>query len=368
MQEWLEKNENELGKYKPRKAFSDLKVNSPRFNKSPIKKRADIILDKVKESENIPISSKTRKRSFKTALEVTKSQSLLDNYLHSTEKGSNIGNRRNAKEVRREFEYHEKPASHRKNEKDESGIVMDEDPIVIEDTQTQVLDKDREAWLAVLKASSKEGNTMSQDTTANNYPAIVESFSLKDLAFNVPASSNNEIKPTSAKVPFYKKSSFLTPMNTFNNQEISKRSSVDNKAKDVSITVESNTLVTTIKVSRCKEPMVANKVSTSIQTDPEEDISENQVLAVHHKKDSASKIDVIENKKHKLNESCSADVFNSQEVSTGIPNINKDSETNFAKENKSVMINDSDSDSQHEHSGLLVVTADVHQPRDSDFM
>ncbi|XP_011551062.3 uncharacterized protein LOC105382808 [Plutella xylostella] len=353
VQEWLDQHESELFECKPRKPFADLKVNSPKYKSTPIKKRSDLIMDKVENIENVS-SKKARKRShFKSALSAHKSQSLLDKYM-GTSKPSTSG-WKSVKRAKTEFDKYDKPqtynSSHKKH-KDESGICLDDETIVIEDSQSVIVDKDKLAWLAVLEANENE-SSYRESASRHFSPEACERecyVSVERMKTNNAPIANAktaiEVANKKQKVPFFMKSSLVQKHKVCDDKLHVAPEKY--KFKDVSITVESKSLITTITVSKCDSSKASDisMVSKLVQTD-DSGFNDGSVTSIDESKRFEKKA-----VNAKVDNSSSEDIFTAEPVEVA------------KQQNISSIVIDSSSDSEQEEASIIVVTADVHRSND----
>ncbi|KAI5638834.1 hypothetical protein NE865_08536 [Phthorimaea operculella] len=275
VQNWLDNNVSKSTRksyLKPRKPLNDLNVNSPSPLKRKVPRRADLILDKAinqpskENAERTP--KKKRKLGIKTALAKVESQSLLDRFLKPVDKSNDFT------KIKKGFDESPKASTTRllnKTDKDESGIVIDDDPIVIDDSQSQVVDKDKLAWLAVLEANERSPY-VSQTLRPEELTEIIK---------EAPTVAPQAV--TTYKVPFIKRSYLIERCDLCipSKSDIVKKKQVAGQSKDVSITIESTKFITTIKMSTVKDKPVFEKHSVPVQTEAcdlfiteEENISE----------------------------------------------------------------------------------------------
>ncbi|KAJ2942628.1 hypothetical protein O0L34_g2096 [Tuta absoluta] len=263
VQNWLENNVSKSPRRSnmnksPRKPFNDLNVNSPSTLKRRIPKRADLILDnainQLSKENAESTAKKKRKLGFKTALAKVESQSLLDRFLKPVDKANDFT------KIKKGFDESPKTSSTRilnKTDRDESGIVIDDDPIVIDDSQSQVVDKDKLAWLAVLEANERS-------------PYVSESLRPEEVTETIkaaPTVATNSISTN--KVPFIKRSYLIERCDNCKplKSDLVEKKKVAVHAKDVSITIENSKFITTIKMTTVKDTPVLEKHSVPVQTD-----------------------------------------------------------------------------------------------------
>lgn len=381
VQQWLDKNEKNIPDKKSRRPFAELNVNNQHqtlccknINKTPIKKRADIIIDKVHEN----VSKRTnRKRShYKTALTIVESQSCLDKYLKPVEQQDPFTPY--TKRLRKELNDHNKQQHGKKNDKDESGIVVDEDElIVIDDSQNhnETVDKDKLALLAVLEANEKETYVSSQPSVRLEDRVIVNNTNNGKK----PQSSNllaPEKTLSNITVPFIKKSLLVETCNLCNSVNV-RNNTIDDRtasqSKDVKITVESHSFTATINVSTVQNNSTGSKASVPVQTDIQGIFHKNNKISTVNSDITLKHSNVILLEKKVLlqnnieQENHSEDLFTVEGKPTKQvlkTESTKTIQNNTSKEAKELVIADSDSDDELDQSSIMQVTADVHKSSD----
>lgn len=388
VQQWLDQNDKSIKENRYRKPFSDLKVNNQSLHRkqtTPIKKRVDRILENVQENcENVTKRETNRKRThFKSTRSIVESQSLLDHYLKPVEKKMPL--EYTPKKFKLETDTKTSnvlvQSVLNNDDKDESGIVIDDEPIVIDDSQSQIIDKDKVAWLAVLRANENE--TFHSTPSERLECSLIEKYS-KDEEKTLPKSIRYEIENDKSgfnKVPFFKKGFLLETCKSCirgdkNQLNINKSSS---KCKDVSITIESKSFTTIITMSNSSQSHSKGLTqSVPIQTDIQgvEQIKEDLVesLGPIEQKRSNDLVGDNKNNQIKTNVQNSQDLFTAEakEFPENIFDkaLAKESkrvlqkENNDTKEAKNIVIADSDSDDDVNLSSTMQVTADVHRSSD----
>ncbi|XP_028174418.1 uncharacterized protein LOC114363026 [Ostrinia furnacalis] len=242
VQQWLEKTENY-----PRKALADLNVNKSNSTRRKILQQKTV-KSKSKQSNNSHVkaevsNSKQRKRPFSTTSFslIGQENSVPDLIIKKSKKSES-----------KTFlhELHNKTLECPDNE--ESGIVLDDEPILIEDSQSQIIaeDKDKLALLAV-QAAEKEQSGVTALTLETT-----QDLELPPICINSKTSNKKHNK----NVPFYKKGSLA---------DCSPHYPVDNKPdierENVLITIENQNFITTINIMNT-ENIVNDKKSVNIQT------------------------------------------------------------------------------------------------------
>uniref|UniRef100_A0A1E1WNB3 RING-type domain-containing protein n=1 Tax=Pectinophora gossypiella TaxID=13191 RepID=A0A1E1WNB3_PECGO len=338
VKKWLDNNENKPKQktvtktIERRKPFADLNINKQSSPQKRILKRADKILDKDRENAVSPAKRKYQSH-FKSAQSIVESQSILDQYFKEDK----------FKQKKEYFNEHDKIEIRKKLDKDESGIEIDDEPIVIDDSQNEVVDKDKLAWLAVLEANEKSPYNQTQSTKV---------------------SCSAQIESDAKKVPFFKKS-YLTETCSLCKGNKHRKNNVANETanknpKDISIAIENRCFTTTIKVSTEEKEPIWGKTTKCIQTD----ISSVNDLNYEHKTQVGN---VVLKQDDEFNKG--KELEYSQDVFTGEA---KNSEENKAvllkkesleelREPSEVVIADSDSDNGLNESSIIQVTADIHQ-------
>ncbi|CAH0702440.1 unnamed protein product [Spodoptera exigua] len=323
VQQWLNKNDTDF----VRKPFRDLNVNTQ--------------LDpNVKHSSNLKTLTKTnRKRAhYKTTVN---NQSFV-----SPKKKSVIHNDfMNQKKVKKESPHTSllKYETKTEHDNDESGIFLD-DPIVIDDSQETAIDKDRNAWLAVLKANEHEQN---ESTSVINLVCSDTQISIpinKDIVIG----SDKKQTTTNQNVPFFKKSYII---------ETCKLCDVDKniiaQTEDVKITIDNADFTTTIQIinSTGNRSKLKAKNSVSVQTDLLETINCDD-SAVANLNETNYKFEGAPQNSDTLSE----DLFGDDSKH----NENDRPDNDYRR----VVIAESDSDMELETSGPLPVKVDVHRSCD----
>lgn len=289
-----------------------------------------------------------------------------------------------------------------KNVNDESGIVLDDDDeldeeavIVIDDSQN-VIDKDKEALLAVEQAEKIEKSSQSigttffdstsQDETKNllneNKTELVKEKCI-DTTENVILSEKNKV---TTKIPFYKKA-YLNEICKYCKEATNTHSK---QFEDISITIDSKSFTTVIKVSQI-DNYLNNKQSIQICTDTTENNSVTTKVTVtaiesntNTKKSAAASTESNYNTKEiaateiendiniKNTESTDIVTSNIDELKVDMLPLNQDVLGGFEKkddtkklvnksENVIIEESDTDSDVDLEASISLEVKAEVHR-------
>lgn len=342
VQQWFSKNEKELG----RKPFADLNVNTQRNNNS---------------NNKAPLSS--RKRShFKTT---HKYYSRIDN-----PKQSIYQDTVSPKKAKRPSTF-DNIIGQDKCDNDESGVFMDSELIVIDDSQEVTLDKDRAAWLAVLQADKQENLPPSSLLSASRLNHTV------DIHKQIE-SSTYKIKPNSSKVPFIKRSAIYETCKYCQNElKTLKTVSVksDNKhvqrskreMEPVNISIDTSEFLTTVTVVtdvEHKQEKHMNTVGVQTETSPpavplnNDNIIQTITSNICYKDDSPTSAALNTCREHGA-PARDSDVH-SEDLFTEDRNIFSES-IHKAEISKCVIIEESDSDTDLEASGPRSVQAVVHR-------
>lgn len=349
---WLDQNDKKMSKSHPRRPFADLIVNQCNLQRraTPIKsKDNETVLENTKGTTKL-----NRKRSnFKSTQSITRSQPGGTDSFGWT-----------PKKLKKEFVEYDRG---NKNKRDESDIVANDEPIVIDDSQSQIVDKDQQAWLAVVELEKNDpfaslASIRLECSEDVKYTDDIERITTESIVSPV----DNPIALN--KVPFFKKSYLIETCNLCNNVANNKtvKKSAD-QTEDVKITIESNCFTTTINVTTVKDrPKILEKQSTSVQT-------EIEGIAELHK----VQLEVEDKYKKGLNNLViySQDLFTvekSSEENTHLKNVkhikekaNKKNTTLEKNTNatKQIIIEDSDTEDTNE-STVIQVTAEVHRSSD----
>ncbi|CAK1601034.1 unnamed protein product [Parnassius mnemosyne] len=359
VQKWLETNENVESPV--RKPFADINVNSP-FNS--VRKSSSSIKNKsvLLENNKNDFKKKLRKRSASK-----RNNSLNVKHRNSTREllsPSFVKEHYNDKKISDQYRTEEKPKSIEILQNVKNYYNRDED-IVIDGNKSTVVDKDKIACLAVLEAEKKHQSHDLDNKSDNMILQCDASKTINEIRINEHVKSRKN-------VCFYKKG-FLYKSCLICLRNFQKLSLAYERLEphDVSITINTNSMSTSIKVSnnehiKEKKEMSMNvigKCSVATQTDEKlynvnNNINITKVLP-------HSNIP-IENKDLEVS---SEDLFKDDAIVTENNNMRVDIE-NVRKQVKEsdlhcIVINDSDSDV--DCSGTLEVTADVHRSSDIDY-
>ncbi|CAK1540527.1 unnamed protein product [Leptosia nina] len=207
----------------------------------------------------------------------------------------------------------------------ESGIELDDDICVLNDSPTEVFDKDR-LCMAVLEAD-KHNQTITLKKS-------------NDKQKDIPKVKGIPPSTSFFKIPFYKKGTLLETCSLCKEsveQKTFYRSSINKK--DVNITIDTPNFFTTIKLSEIKPKTTLEYKTAAVQTDSE--ISKNKILNY---------------------EACGAK-NNKEEIDVYLKD--KDSLDSLNK-TKPIVIEESDSDSTYCEEDIeeIEIEAEVHRPND----
>ncbi|KAJ8721507.1 hypothetical protein PYW07_002282 [Mythimna separata] len=340
VQQWLKKTENDF----TRKPFRDLNVNS-KLDQNIILPKNNYILQSEND-ENVSHLNTNRKRShFKT---IDKTTPLRRG---NTKPITNQHNK-SSKKVKKEL--HVFNTDYIRNKKktecdnDESGIFMDDDPIVIDDSQETVIDKDKNAWLAVLEANENEEieSTSLVNLDCSDHKTL---YNTSKENLMQPEGLQSKTNPN-IKVPFYKKS-YIIETCTYCNAAPDK---VVGQSEKVEITIDNADFTTTIKISKDVDNISnLNTIkSVSVQTDISE-IVPNDYTGFTNLKENDGREDVVSQK----SDTQSEDLFKEEGESIG---------SDYKQNNlqNCLVIAESDSDTEMESSGPVPVKVDVHRSCD----
>ncbi|CAG9785706.1 unnamed protein product [Diatraea saccharalis] len=313
LNQWLDENVTHS-----RKVFSELNVNQ----------QSNIIRDK-KVKDNLASS---RKR--------------IQTYSHMRQYEDSLTKKKKYKTQISENKTVQKDNLHKKQLHEDSGIFIDDESICIQDGQSEIVDKDKLAFLAVEQADKEDQNSISFRSLDHRQ----ESKSEDVLQASKSTNLHHQIK-----VPFYKKSYLLETCAVCKETE---SFHYEKTYKNVSVSLESNDFITTIKISDVGNHQ---KKSVGIQTDINSNCSEEKMDVINSTvKKNETISDEIQIKESQdifiddsqLNNSC--DIKKKDNV---IIDIESDL---ILPRNKTVIIEDSDSDTTNEESTYLHVSADVH--------
>ncbi|KAM3964268.1 uncharacterized protein ACR2FA_001757 [Aphomia sociella] len=247
--------------------FSDLNINDQSITneqhklitKSTIVLRKDKLQSQIKK---IKVSNNTRNLT-KNKLKHNENQSI-DKHCKTKVK-NNIDNKGKCgiKNKLNKSILHDSKLQYNN---DESGIVLDDDFILIDDTPTVIIDKDELALQAVQEAERQEHSDYVSMLKTVDFDNIKNANDISEIVSKSEQLNNlNQV----VKVPFYKKGliykSCWACKQDMNTRKDNKYNSVD-KTNNVSVTIDNDQYVTNIKVSKITDGKV-NKNDISVQTD-----------------------------------------------------------------------------------------------------
>ncbi|XP_073949291.1 uncharacterized protein isoform X1 [Choristoneura fumiferana] len=245
-----------------RSPLSDLKVNT--YKEKHIT-RAAAAKGKQNHNEVFKPTRQSKKNRLQIKpLSTSTPQSSLEHYLKPVDRGSGKNAWMNNKSLKRKLDNSSEQALDKK-QCDESGIVID-DCFTIEDTQDQIIDKDRLALLDVENADKQDTQSV----------VVIEDTQMQQAVNSEEASTPDDNCVKNIKVPFYLKSYLHKTCKQCINSgsvHLMKPEANDTECKrncDVSITVENKSFITTIQVVDCKQSKYDRKQSTAVQTDVKE--------------------------------------------------------------------------------------------------
>lgn len=345
---WLDQSDIKTPKRHSRQPFSDLNVNQPSLQRqvTPIKYRHD---EKVLQTPKSTTKLNRKRSSSKSTKSIIDSQTGRTDSFGWT-----------PKKLKKEFVQYNRFS---KNEEVGSDIVANDDPILIDDSQSQIVDKDLKAWLAVVDAEKNDPRNSIPSIRLECSEAVKYTDDIERITTESIVSSTGD--PTVFnKVPFFKKSYLIENCNLccIDKNETVKKSA--GQTKDVKITIENNSFITTINVTTVNDrPKVIQKQSTSVQT---------EIVGVADSQEV--QLDVENKYKKELDKyvSYSQDLFTAEKNSEenthlkSIKHIEKKTELKNttvernANATMQIIIADSDSEDTNE-SSVMQVTADVHR-------
>ncbi|XP_050347030.1 uncharacterized protein LOC126771277 [Nymphalis io] len=337
VQQWLKNNESTSKKSSnlPRKPFADLNVNSQSFTKdfSLVTKDNDSEVSNRKRT-HIKVINTNSKKKLRLLPKNKKKESITIPRLLSNNESTSL--------------------QRSKCENDESGIVVDEETIVIDNSQEGFIDKDRLALIAVQEAEKfKPCDFTKKSDQSEHIITLTEPTILsKPVYFNTD----------SYKIPFYKKSLLYKICNECTNEKKQLQNPVP--AKSVTVIIDNDNFITTIKCSHCPVRNIElKKQSVQVQTDMIKDRtdliqapSKINIETQNNNDNKISKHDNVEN-----------NVLLNKDIDTdkkdgGIPKITKDNVNVLPSKRKCLVIDDSDTDSDiNETVCTLEATAEVHK-------
>ncbi|XP_059046416.1 uncharacterized protein LOC131842001 [Achroia grisella] len=244
---------------------------------------------------------------------------------------------------------------------DESGIVMDYDYFIIEDTPTEIIDKDKVALQAVEDSEKQEQSHYIPELKSINIKNVTEiNKHLSNCSHFIYKKNDGSVN-----VPFIKKGLFFESC-MFCRYDLNKTDARNRNSNNFSIHIDNDNFVVDVKVSRI-EHTINIKDSIAVQTDISEIVQiNNDVLGITDKKLCRKSQDLFIDEPNKFDRGTAyrhettplEEKFNSSEYK------NKP----LIPEKKSLIIEESDSDLDVDSKYIsLDVTAEVHrscEPRD----
>ena len=338
VQQWLNKNDSDF----ERKPFRDLNVNTQLDHNTilPVKNYKQ----QTKNNQNVSVLKTNRKRShYKT---IVKNNSLQSGSMKSIMNQCYGGSKKVKKELHPPNAGIVRNKTKTEWDNDESGIFMDDDPIVIDDSQDTIIDKDRNAWLAVLKANENEENesTSLVNLDSNDHKTYTNKETL------LQSDGLQSKTDPNMKVPFYKKS-YIIETCTHCNAAPDK---VVSQPEKVEITIDNANFTAQITVLKNVEnnSKLNTTNSVSVQTDTCASVPIDNI-GLKNLKEKDCNEDAASLKSHTQSE----DLFEEEEQ-----NIETECKENNLHD--CIVIAESDSDMELESSGPLPVKVDVHRSCD----
>lgn len=337
VQQWLNKNDNDF----VRKPFRDLNVNTQLDHS--VKHSSNQYKTQNKIDKILTDSKTNRKRThYKTTVSnksfiSSKRKSVIDQDIISPKK---------IKKEQPPRAALNKHGTNTDNDNDESGIFMENDPIVIDDSQETAIDKDRNAWLAVLEANKYEQN----ESTSVVHLDCSEPQTFIPVNKEIAVGSEGKQTRRTQNVPFYKKS-YITETCTLCNADRNATA----QTEDVKITIDNADFTTTIKILNSTDNGSKPKPTNSVlvQTDISETINADD-SAVANLNDINDKFEDVAQK----SDAQSEDLFGEE------GGHNENDNDRPSHDYKCLVIAESDSDMELERSGPLPVKVDVHRSCD----
>lgn len=248
-------------------------------------------------------------------------------------------------------------------------VQLDLEPIVIDDSQDTVIDKDQEARLKVLKEHRKMYEQTHQVEEVRDFK--------KYLNEQTKAIVQTAEQRFHYKVPFYKKSSLLEQCKLCRENH-SKSITKPNDDDEVSILIMNTCYVTAITVSKTS-PIFSEhpqRISIGVQTDTIKNVVENNKLQdnieCHTKTENlAIKSNLLEynaglSKPPSVCDVISEDLFSNERLMNTLKFTEKNKNVQKIGSTKSnkrecLVIDESDSDNSNAQAIVVEVEADIHQ-------
>uniref|UniRef100_A0A2A4K1D4 RING-type domain-containing protein n=1 Tax=Heliothis virescens TaxID=7102 RepID=A0A2A4K1D4_HELVI len=349
VQNWLNSIENDS----TRRPFRDLNVNTQVDHGTIIPKS-----NKTQENKNISVVNRNRKRShFKTTVKNLAPQ--------TANLKSNINKLyKNNKRVKKEINQPNLAVGKydkSKHDNDESGIFMDNDPILIDDSQEVEVDKDKNAWLAVLKANENEEIESTSELKLDNSDHKQIFCANKQTLLKANGIQSKSYQ--NIKVPFYKKS-IIGETCAYCNAEVYKSSGQN---KDTKIIIDDVNFTTTIKI--LKDDQHSSKLNTKKTVSVQTDISD--IMPTDH---CIELKDTMNTEHSNLNQKeCTEDLISKKSDTQSVDLFEDEGQNNETGDKQNnphsyLVISESESDIEMDTSGPLPVKVDVHRScEESDY-
>lgn len=340
VQQWL----NNIESDSTRIPFRDLNVNTQVDHGTIIPKS-----NKTLQNKNELIGNNSRKRNhFKTTV---KNLALQSPKLKSNINEVNKNSKRIKKEIHQPNLAVGKYDIKSKCDYDESGIFMDNDPILIDDSQDVEVDKDKNAWLAVLKANENEENE-STSVVNLDYSDNKSLFGTNKQSLIKSDGIQSKGNPN-IKVPFYKKG------------PIAETSS--GQSKEMKIIIDDVNFTTTVKILKTDQhsSKLNTKKTVSVQTDITDIVPKDHEFEL---KDTAN-TEYSNQYQKESSEYVISQKSDTQSVDLFEDEVqNNDNGDEQSKPHKYLVISESESNMEIETSGPLPVKVDVHRScEESDY-
>ncbi|XP_031762879.2 probable serine/threonine-protein kinase DDB_G0283337 isoform X2 [Galleria mellonella] len=361
IEKWIQDNKTNS----PRIPLADLNINNQntsQTNEQNVMKNNNPIItirkDKFQSSNRRKILNITsRKKKYTLTQNKNQSTNIIDK--HKTKQKNDLVGKITITESNNLISDYKK-----KNENDESGIVMDDDYIIIDDTPTEIVDKDKLALLAIEAAEETEKQKQSDSNLMQNSLGNknVRSNKINEQLSNYTETSYQ--KDNKSIVPFIKKGLFVEPCMACRYDLYKTNKSTLN---NVSFSIDNVNFVTDVKISKIEHKR-SIKSSVAVQTDINEIIQIKNDLVIAGAKDKyfsmeSQDIFVDEPNKH-FSETLHKYGFTSEEEKTNNSNNTK----SIYNDKKNIIIEESDSDLDMDAGQISIdVTAEVHrscEPKD----
>ncbi|XP_072938763.1 uncharacterized protein [Epargyreus clarus] len=370
VQNWLNQNDN-IPQKLPRKPFGDININTQSLTNT---RKQNLVKKNRGKTEVIAKKSQYVKRTHVKSINDTSS---LFNEL--AKEGVKIVLDLEPELNKEENKYVKSHTTH-KCDRNESGIVLDDEQIVLDESQEDAIDKDKLACIAILEAAKRDdcqdSQIISQSVLQHSDNCVIN---FENYSNKVDISKSDSITINDSKgVLFYKKSLLYDPCKLCNDylSKQNKSNTTEDKNKDVSIVINNSDFVTTIKFSQCvqdkQEPSL--KKSVEIQTllpQHEANSYDDKNISTQKRKIPVND-DVIPPKILRpdvaiqsldvfpTNETKECTKLKSNDCTEALQNVCNDSLKHF----KSVVIEDSDTESNLSYdndNNMHEVVADVHR-------